>query len=217
MFAALLPLTQAQTPNSDWPMYNRDLAGTRYSPLTQINASNVGRLTRAGSRRRPRARACCSTATASSDPRRDSSGAKAIRARATSPVRVSTRGRARNRRGAAVNAKTGDFAWKVPLGVTDELPEGKRNTGRLNMGGPMATAGGLVFIGASNDRRFRAFDSRTGKPLWETKLDYSAHAVPITFMGKYGTQYVAIVAAGASALDDPGPPGKDALLVFALP
>src|SRR5207244_147125 len=55
----------------------------------------------------------------------------------------------------AVNLKTGDFAWRIPLGVTDELPEGKRNTGRINLGGPIVTAGGLVFIGATNDRRFR--------------------------------------------------------------
>ncbi len=60
----------------------------------------------------------------------------------------------------AVNAATGDIAWKVPLGTTDELPEGKRDTGRLNLGGPIATGGGLVFIGATNDRRFRAFGSR---------------------------------------------------------
>jgi quinoprotein glucose dehydrogenase len=85
------------------------------------------------------------------------------------------------------------------------------------MGGPIATAGGLVFIGATNDRRFRAFDSKTGKELWTVKLNYSAHAVPITYMGKNGKQYVAITAAGFSALDDPGPPGGDALVVFALP
>ena len=117
----------------------------------------------------------------------------------------------------AVNANTGDIAWQVPLGVTDELPEAKKNTGRLNMGGPMVTAGGLVFIGASNDRRFRAFDSKTGQELWSTKLDFSAHAVPITYRGKDGKQYVAVTAAGASALDDPGPAGKEALVVFALP
>jgi quinoprotein glucose dehydrogenase len=117
----------------------------------------------------------------------------------------------------AVNAATGEFAWQVPLGVTDDLPEGKRNTGRNNMGGPIATAGGLVFIGATNDRRFRAFDSKTGKELWSARLDYSAHAVPITYQGKDGKQYVGIVAAGFSALDDPGPPGADALVVFALP
>jgi quinoprotein glucose dehydrogenase len=116
----------------------------------------------------------------------------------------------------AVNAATGDIAWKVPLVVTDELPEGRRNTGRLNLGGPMATAGRLVFIGATNDRRFRAFDSKTGKELWTAKLDMSAHAVPMTYQGRNGKQYVAIVAAGASALADPAPEGSEALVVFSL-
>src|SRR6202011_1645435 len=77
-----------------------------------------------------------------------------------------------------VNASTGDIAWRVSLGVTDELPEGKKNTGRINMGGSIATAGGLVFIGATNDKRFRAFDAKTGKELWVTKLDNSAISVP---------------------------------------
>ncbi len=66
----------------------------------------------------------------------------------------------------AVNAATGEFAWQIRLGVTDELPEGKRNTGRIGFGGPIVTAGGVLFIGATNDKRFRAFDSRTGKLLW---------------------------------------------------
>jgi glucose dehydrogenase len=117
----------------------------------------------------------------------------------------------------AVNARTGDIAWKVPLGITDELPEAKQRTGRLNLGGPIVTAGGLVFIGASNDKRFRAFDAKTGKELWVTRLDMSAHAVPITYQGRNGKQYVAITAAGASALDDPMPTGSEALVVFALP
>jgi glucose dehydrogenase len=117
----------------------------------------------------------------------------------------------------AVNAKTGDFAWSVTLGVTDELPEGKKNTGRLSMGGPMATAGGLVFIGATNDHRFRAFDSRTGRELWQAHLEMNAHAIPVSYLGKNGKQYVAIVAGGASALDDPAPPGSEALVVYALP
>ena len=117
----------------------------------------------------------------------------------------------------AVNVKTGDIAWKVPLGITDTLPAAKQRTGRLNMGGPITTASGLVFIGASNDRRFRAFDARTGKELWVTKLKMSAHAVPITYQGKDGKQYVAIVAAGASALDDPSPADAEELVVFALP
>jgi glucose dehydrogenase len=117
----------------------------------------------------------------------------------------------------AVNAKTGDFAWSVTLGVTDELPEGKKNTGRLSMGGPIVTAGGLVFIAATNDKRFRAFDSRTGKIVWETKLPMSGHAIPITFQGKNGKQYVAVAAGGSSALDDPEPAGTEALMVYALP
>lgn len=117
----------------------------------------------------------------------------------------------------AVNANTGDIAWRVPLGITDELPAAKQRTGRLNMGGPITTASGLVFIGASNDKRFRAFDSRTGKELWVTMLDMSAHAVPVTYLGRDGRQYVAIVAGGASALDDPAPAGAEALVVFALP
>ena len=117
----------------------------------------------------------------------------------------------------AVNARTGDIAWKVPLGITDELPEGKQKTGRLNLGGPIVTAGGLVFIGASNDRRFRAFDSKTGKELWVTRLEMSAHAVPVTYRGRNGKQYVAIAAAGASALDDPAPGSAEALVAFALP
>jgi quinoprotein glucose dehydrogenase len=117
----------------------------------------------------------------------------------------------------AVNARTGDIAWRVPLGITEELPEAKQRTGRLNMGGPITTASGLVFIGASNDRRFRAFESRTGKELWVTKLAMSAHAVPITYSGSSGKQYVAVVAAGRSALNDDHPEGTDALVVFALP
>ncbi|HVV44158.1 MAG TPA: PQQ-binding-like beta-propeller repeat protein, partial [Bryobacteraceae bacterium] len=112
----------------------------------------------------------------------------------------------------AVNANTGDFAWQVPLGVTDSLPEGKRNTGTQNTAGPIATAGGLVFIGSTNDNRFRAFDSKTGKELWTYKLDYTATAVPMTYEGKNGKQYVAIVAA-AGGRDTSG----RGLVVFALP
>jgi len=117
----------------------------------------------------------------------------------------------------AVDAATGDIAWRVPLGLTEELPAGRQDTGRLGMGGPIATAGGLVFIGATNDRRFRAFASRTGKELWVTRLEMSAFAVPITYEGRDGRQYVAVVAAAASALNDPGPDEAQKLVVFALP
>jgi quinoprotein glucose dehydrogenase len=111
----------------------------------------------------------------------------------------------------AVNANTGDIAWQVPLGVTDFLPAGKRNTGRSGaFAGPIATAGGLVFIGATSDARFRAFDSKTGQELWITQLEYSAAANPITYQGKSGKQCVAVVSA------EPGKGNNQSLVVFAL-
>ena len=66
----------------------------------------------------------------------------------------------------AVNANTGEIAWESTLGLNEALPEGKQLTGGSGSAGPTATAGGLVFVGATNDRRFRAFDSKTGKELW---------------------------------------------------
>jgi len=97
------------------------------------------------------------------------------------------------------------------------LPESRRRTGRPNLGGPIVTAGGLVFIGASNDRRFRAFDSRTGAELWVTELPLSAHAVPITYAAPDGRQYVVIVAAGRLAIDDTGAADAQSLIAYALP
>jgi len=117
----------------------------------------------------------------------------------------------------AIKASTGEIAWQVTLGVTDELPEGKKNTGRVNLGGSIATAGGLIFIGATNDRRFRAFDSGNGKQLWETKLDYSAISVPMTYRGKNGKQYVAVTASGGGAITSPNPANSESVYVFALP
>jgi quinoprotein glucose dehydrogenase len=115
----------------------------------------------------------------------------------------------------AVNGNTGDIAWRVPLGITESLPAGRRNVGSPGSGGPIVTAGGVVFIGATGDGRFRAFDSKTGRELWAMKLDYSVTAVPITYQGKNGKQYVAVVAAsgrggGAAA-------NSESLVVFALP
>jgi glucose dehydrogenase len=117
----------------------------------------------------------------------------------------------------AVNANTGELAWEIVFGVTDELPEGKKNTGRINVGGPITTASGLLFIGATTDKRFHAFDSKTGKLLWETKLDYDAIATPLTYLGKNGKQYVAISASGGVAVTDPNPANTEAVWVFALP
>jgi quinoprotein glucose dehydrogenase len=94
----------------------------------------------------------------------------------------------------AVNANTGDIAWQTPLGVTDALPEGKRDTGGSGSAGPTVTGGGVVFVGATNDRRFRAFDAKSGRELWATKLDAVANANPMTYRGRNGKQYVAVVA-----------------------
>lgn len=96
----------------------------------------------------------------------------------------------------AIDANTGAIKWSVPLGVIDELPEGKRLVGNSGSAGPTATAGGLVFVGATNDRRFRAFDASSGQQLWETQLRANANANPMTYRGRSGKQYVAINAGG---------------------
>ena len=112
----------------------------------------------------------------------------------------------------AVNVNTGDIAWKVPLGVTETLPEDKQKTGRPNIGGSIATAGGLVFIGATDDSRFRAFDARTGKELWVAKLNASSAAVPSTYQGEDGRQYVVVTATGPYG----GAQTADEVVAFAL-
>jgi quinoprotein glucose dehydrogenase len=114
----------------------------------------------------------------------------------------------------AVNVNTGEIAWRVPLGVFDDLKaRGFDKTGSPNIGGTIATAGGVIFIGATIDKRFRAFDSRTGARLWETTLDASAHATPMTFMGRDKRQYVVIAASGDGILrSEPG----SKIVAFAL-
>jgi quinoprotein glucose dehydrogenase len=116
---------------------------------------------------------------------------------------------------AAVNVNTGEIAWKAPFGIIQELEDkGIHNTGAPNIGGSIATAGGLVFIGATNDHRFRAFDARTGKVVWETKLESGAYATPMTYSGKDGKQYIVVSAGGGSYYDRvPG----DSVIAFALP
>ena len=115
----------------------------------------------------------------------------------------------------AIDVDTGKIAWQVPLGVTDSFPEGKQKTGRPNLGGSIATAGGLVFIGATDDSRFRAFDAKNGAELWSVKLGAPAHAVPSTYEGKDGKQYVVVTSAGGSDIDDPV--SETSVVAFALP
>ncbi len=101
----------------------------------------------------------------------------------------------------AINLNTGEYAWKIPFGEYPELAgQGVKNTGTENYGGPIVTAGGLVFIGATNyDKKFRAFDKRTGQLLWDTTLPFAGNATPITYEVN-GRQYVAIAAGGGKDL-----------------
>lgn len=115
----------------------------------------------------------------------------------------------------AINVNTGDIAWQSTLGITESLPADKQNTGRPNIGGSLATAGGLVFIGATDDSRFRAFDSKTGKELWVTKIDAGAHSAPVTFQGKSGKQYIVVTATGGGFLGDKS--RADTVIAYALP
>jgi len=95
----------------------------------------------------------------------------------------------------AVNANTGEFAWQIPFGITGDLGPERQNTGRAGgFAGPTATAGGLLFAGIVSDNRFRAMDSKTGKELWSLQLDSAGNANPMTYEGKTGKQYVAVVA-----------------------
>jgi quinoprotein glucose dehydrogenase len=114
----------------------------------------------------------------------------------------------------AVNVNTGEFAWRVPLGVTDSLPPDKQRTGRPGNGGTIATAGGLVFVGATDDSRFRAFDAKMGTELWTFKLAGAAEATPITYEGRDGRQYVVIAATGGGFFGNPVT--GDSVIAFAL-
>ncbi len=101
----------------------------------------------------------------------------------------------------AINLNTGEYVWKIPLGEYPELAaKGQRNTGTENYGGPVVTAGGLLFIGATNyDKKFRAFDKTTGALLWETTLPFAGNATPATYE-VHGRQFVVIAAGGGKDL-----------------
>jgi quinoprotein glucose dehydrogenase len=119
----------------------------------------------------------------------------------------------------AVNASSGDIAWRSTLGSYEELDaKGIPQTGTPSLGGSIVTAGGLVFIGATNDSRFRAFDSRTGKQLWVTKIDASANTTPVTYLGRDGNQYVVIATGGSGHIRSVGrgDDTADSVIAFAL-
>jgi quinoprotein glucose dehydrogenase len=103
----------------------------------------------------------------------------------------------------AIDLDRGELLWQVPLGG---------DNGAENYGGPVVTAGGLVFIAASKDEKFRAFDKRTGELVWEVDLPAAGYATPSIYSVE-GRQYVVIAAGGGKI----GTPSGDAYLAFALP
>jgi quinoprotein glucose dehydrogenase len=113
----------------------------------------------------------------------------------------------------AIDLNTGDYLWRIPLGEFPELrAKGIPVTGTEQYGGPIVTAGGLVFIAATQDEKFRAIDKRTGAVRWETTLPAAGYATPSTYMVG-GRQYV-VIAAGGGKL---GTKSNDTYVAFALP
>jgi quinoprotein glucose dehydrogenase len=113
----------------------------------------------------------------------------------------------------AINLNTGKFEWKIPLGEYPALAaKGMKNTGSENYGGPIVTAGGLLFIGATcYDKKFHAFDKNTGKLLWQVTLPFAGNATPSTY-AVGGRQFVAIAAGGGKSKD----PSGGAIVAFTL-
>jgi quinoprotein glucose dehydrogenase len=114
----------------------------------------------------------------------------------------------------AVDVNSGKISWRSTLGVSDILPPGKQKTGRPGLGGAITTASGLTFIGATDDARFRAFDTQTGKELWTFQLPASAESTPITYSDAQGKQYLAVVATGGGLIG--ARLASDSLIAFTL-
>jgi len=113
----------------------------------------------------------------------------------------------------AVNLNTGEIKWKVPLGEYQKLSaRGLPPTGTENYGGPVVTAGGLIFIAATADETIRAFDKDSGAVLWKASLPFGGNATPSTYLVN-GRQYVVISAGGGKS----GRPAGGSLVAFALP
>ncbi len=114
----------------------------------------------------------------------------------------------------AIDLNTGEILWKVPLGEYPQLAaKGIHNTGTMNFGGAVATAGGLVFVAAAADEKIRAFEKHSGRVLWEYQLPAGGYATPSVYMVD-GKQYVAIAAGGSGKN---GTKSGDSIVAFALP
>ena len=122
----------------------------------------------------------------------------------------------------ALNAN-GDVVWRVPLGeYADVKAKGVKITGTPNAGAPVVTAGGVLFIGATTDNQFRAFDEKTGKELWSAQLENSAISTPVTYQAANGKQYVATTEGGAGHLaaflrPPPATQPNDLVVAYTLP
>jgi quinoprotein glucose dehydrogenase len=115
----------------------------------------------------------------------------------------------------AVNVDTGKVAYRHTLGVTEAFPAGQQDTGRPGTGGTIVTASGLTFLGATDDFRFRAFDTATGNKLWETRLKASVEMTPVSYKGADGRQFVTVVDTGGSQIGSTVT--NDEVIAFALP
>jgi quinoprotein glucose dehydrogenase len=111
-----------------------------------------------------------------------------------------------------VNGDTGELKWSVPIG---QFPNGPAGSGSIALGGPIVTAGGLVFMAGTLDPAIYAFDVETGKQIWKGDLPTSARSTPMTYRGPDGKQYV-VVAAGGHGIAGMAPLG-DSLVAFAIP
>ena len=120
----------------------------------------------------------------------------------------------------AIDLITRKVIWQRPIGTTRDMgPYGLRSpiglpTGVFSMGGSIVTRSGLLFMGATSDQYFRAFDERTGKTVWEFHLPAGGNATPLTYMGRDGRQYVVIAAGGHGGIRSRN---GDAVVAFALP